>query len=111
VHVEDLADCYRLALERAPAGAYYYAENGENTLRELCQAIARAQGFDGRTQSLSIDEAYAEFGQAATDLSFGSNSRVRAVRARRELGWAPSRASLVHEIEHGCYASAQSAGP
>jgi nucleoside-diphosphate-sugar epimerase len=26
VHVEDLADCYRRALERAPAGAFYYAE-------------------------------------------------------------------------------------
>jgi nucleoside-diphosphate-sugar epimerase len=111
VHVEDLADCYRLALERAPAGAFYYAENGENTLRELGEAIARAQGLDGRTRSLSIDEAYAEFGQAATDLSFGSNSRVRALRARRELGWAPSRASLLHEIERGCYASARPAGP
>jgi nucleoside-diphosphate-sugar epimerase len=32
VHVEDVADLYRLALARAPAGAFYFAENGEALL-------------------------------------------------------------------------------
>jgi hypothetical protein len=36
----------------------------------------------------------------------GSNSRVRAVRARRELGWAPHRPSLLEDIEHGSYREA-----
>jgi hypothetical protein len=29
---------------------------------------------------------------------------VRAVRARRELGWAPKARTLLDEIERGCYA-------
>jgi hypothetical protein len=32
-----------------------------------------------------------------------SNSRVRAVRARRGLGWQPNARSLIEEIEQGCY--------
>ncbi len=30
VHIDDLGDLYLLALAKAPAGAFYYAENGEN---------------------------------------------------------------------------------
>jgi hypothetical protein len=33
----------------------------------------------------------------------GSNSRVRAKRARAELGWKPSARPLIEEIERGCY--------
>ena len=29
VHIDDVADIYALAVEKAPAGAYYFAENGE----------------------------------------------------------------------------------
>jgi hypothetical protein len=31
-----------------------------------------------------------------------SNSRVRAVQARK-LGWKPTARSLIEEIEQGCY--------
>jgi hypothetical protein len=34
----------------------------------------------------------------------GSNSRVRAKRARAELTWQPKARSLIEEIERGCYA-------
>jgi nucleoside-diphosphate-sugar epimerase len=34
----------------------------------------------------------------------GSNSRVRAKRARAELGWQPKAVSLIEEIKRGCYA-------
>jgi hypothetical protein len=34
----------------------------------------------------------------------GSNSRVRAKRARVELGWKPAGRALIEEIEEGCYA-------
>jgi hypothetical protein len=43
-------------------------------------------------------------GEAAAHFSFGSNSRVRAVRARRELGWSPKERALLDEIERGSYA-------
>lgn len=106
VHIDDLVDLYLLALEKAPAGAFYYAENGENSMREAAEAISRMLGFGGGTRDWPLQEAIAEWGESAAQYTFGSNSRVRAVRARRELGWSPAARSLIEEIEHGVYAEA-----
>jgi hypothetical protein len=64
-------------------------------------------GFGGRTESMTIEQAAAEWGEGAANDSMGSNSRVRAARARSELGWNPTGPSLIHEIERGCYAAAR----
>ena len=101
VHLDDVVDLYLLALERAPAGALYYAESGENSMREVCQAIGRALGLGERTEGMTVEEAAAEWGEGAAAYTMGSNSRVRAVRARRELGWRPSRPSLLETIARG----------
>jgi nucleoside-diphosphate-sugar epimerase len=106
VHIDDLVPLYLRALEKAPAGAFYYAENGENSYREIAAAISRMLGFGGRTRAMPMDEAVAEFGETAAQFSYGSNSRVRATRARQELGWAPKSGTLLDEIERGCYAAA-----
>jgi len=98
VHIEDLADLFLAALDRAPAGALYYAENGECSMKEIADAIARALQLGG-TASMTLAEAAAEWGEGAARWSFGSNSRVRAVRARSELGWAPHRPGLIECIE------------
>ena len=37
VHIDDLTALYVLAIEKAPAGVFYYAENGENSMREVLQ--------------------------------------------------------------------------
>ena len=103
VHINDLVDLYLRALESAPAGAFYYAENGENSMRALAEAISRMLGYGGRTEKMSVDDAIAEWGEGGARYTMGSNSRVRAVRAREELGWSPSATSLLDEIEHGCY--------
>jgi nucleoside-diphosphate-sugar epimerase len=106
VHVDDLVEMYLRALERAPAGAFYYAENGENSMREACRAIGRMLGLGERTEPITLEQAAAEWGEAAASYTMGSNSRVRAVRARRELGWTPRRAPLLEDIEHGSYREA-----
>lgn len=103
VHISDLVDLYVRAIEHAPAGAFYYAENGENSMREVAEAISRMLGYGGRTQDLSVDEAIAEWGEGGARYTMGSNSRVRSVRAREVLGWSPSAPPLLWEIEHGCY--------
>ena len=108
VHIDDLVELYLLALDRAPAGAFYFAENGENDMREVCAAIGRMLGQDGRTESMTLVEAAAEWGEGPAQDTMGSNSRVRGRRARLELGWAPSAPSLLEEIERGCYAAAAS---
>lgn len=98
VHVEDLADLYALALGAAPAGAFYFAENGEASYRDLCLAIARRLGL-GPPEPWPFDEAARELGEGSAAYTFGSNSRVRARRARRELGWRPRHASATEWIE------------
>jgi nucleoside-diphosphate-sugar epimerase len=104
VHIDDLVPLYLSAIERAPSGAFYFAENGENSMREMCEAIGRMLGQGGKTQSMSIAEAAAEWGEGAAENTMGSNSRVRAKRARAELAWTPSARPLIEEIERGCYA-------
>ena len=108
VHIDDLVELYLLALDKAPAGAFYFAENGENDMREVCAAIGRMLGQDGRTESMTLAEAAAEWGEGPAHDTMGSNSRVRGRRARAELGWAPRAPSLLEEIERGCYAEAAS---
>lgn len=105
VHIDDLVELYARALKDAPAGAFYFAENGENTMREVCAALGQALGLGGTTQAMTLAEAAAEWGEGAAQDTMGSNSRVRAVRARTELGWAPHARSLLDEIAHGCYSA------
>jgi nucleoside-diphosphate-sugar epimerase len=104
VHIDDLMALYVLAIEKAPAGAFYYAENGENSIREVCEAISRMLGQGGRTQSMTLEEAATEWGEGLANDTMGSNSRVRAKRARADLKWRPNARSLIEEIERGCYA-------
>ena len=104
VHIDDLMALYVLAIKKAPAGAFYYAENGENSMREVCEAISRMLGQGGRTQSMTVEEAATEWGDGPANDTMGSNSRVRAKRARAELKWRPKARSLIEEIERGCYA-------
>jgi nucleoside-diphosphate-sugar epimerase len=105
VHIDDLVELYGLALASAPAGAFYFAENGENSMRQICEAINRKLGAGAATVPMSLAEASCEWGEGAARNTMGSNSRVRAVRARSELGWRPGRPSLLDEIESGCYAT------
>jgi hypothetical protein len=60
-------------------------------------------GFTGTTEAMTLEEAAAEWGEGPTQDTMGSNSRVRASRARKELGWAPKAQSLIEEIGQGCY--------
>ncbi len=103
VHIDDLVDLYLLALASAPAGAFYFAENGENSMKQVCEAINRKLGVHADTVAMSLEEASREWGEGGARNTMGSNSRVRAVRARAELGWRPSRPALIDEIENGCY--------
>ncbi|GAA0993853.1 NAD-dependent epimerase/dehydratase family protein [Subtercola frigoramans] len=97
VHIDDLTDLYRLAIEAAPAGSFYFAENGESSYAEIGEAIADSLGLPG-VRSWDPDEAAAQWGAARAYFTFGSNSRVRALRARRELGWNPRYGSVLQWI-------------
>ncbi|MEY4908285.1 MAG: hypothetical protein RL260_2003 [Pseudomonadota bacterium] len=93
VHLDDLVALYLLVLDQAPPGAFYFAENGEASFGDLGAAIATRLGLPG-VVSLDPVVAAERWGVPRAYFSLGSNSRVRAVRARRELGWAPQHASV-----------------
>lgn len=103
VHIEDLAELYALAVEKGIAGSYFYAENGEASMKQVAESISRLLGFGGKTQSMTLAEAIKQWGQGAAHYALASNSRIRADKARKILGWQPSRRPLLEDIEKGSY--------
>lgn len=97
VHIDDVVDLYLLALTQAPAGAFYFAESGEASFGDIGAAIAKRLGLPG-VESLPPEVAAQRWGEAKAYFSLGSNSRVRSVRARSELGWTPRHASVIDWI-------------
>jgi nucleoside-diphosphate-sugar epimerase len=94
VHVGDMADLYLLALEKAPAGSFYFVENGEASFEDLVGAIAESLGL-GPAEGWDVDEAIAEWGFEKAVFALASNSRVRERQAREQLGWSPRHASVL----------------
>ncbi|HSI60551.1 MAG TPA: NAD-dependent epimerase/dehydratase family protein [Ideonella sp.] len=97
VHIEDVAELYLLALQKAPAGSFWFVENGEASYAQITAAIAQRLGLPA-AQDWPVEDAIAAWGFGHAVYSFGSNSRVSAARARRELGWAPRHASVTEWI-------------
>ena len=98
VHIDDLAELYVLALEKAPAGSFFYAENGEASYREIAKTISKSLGYGSETQALDIDEAIERWGPEAAHFAFGANSRVSAEKAKKLLGWVPNMHSIHEDI-------------
>jgi nucleoside-diphosphate-sugar epimerase len=84
----------------ATAAHFFFAENGEASLKEVAASVSRALGFDGKTESWKAEDALRAEGDWAR-FALGSNSRVRAVNARRLLGWSPQGPSLAEAVESG----------
>ena len=62
VHIDDVVELYVLALQKAPAGALYYAENGEQALKNVAASISRMLGFGGKTREWSRQDSEAALG-------------------------------------------------
>jgi nucleoside-diphosphate-sugar epimerase len=97
VHIEDVASLYQLVLEKGRGGGFYFVENGEASYLELATALSQRLGLPG-IEHLEAEKAAERWGVARAYFSFGSNSRVRAHRAREELGWAPRHSSVSNWI-------------
>ena len=102
VHVADLADFFRRALEDDSARGYHVIGDGRNpTVAELTDAAAVAVGAPGAVPG-SDDEARARLGDyfaAVLLLDQGTD----AAAARAEFGWRPSHPGLVDEFRNGSY--------
>ncbi|MEU4626503.1 NAD-dependent epimerase/dehydratase family protein [Actinoplanes sp. NPDC023801] len=102
VHVDDLAGLYVAALERAGHGETFLGAGGANpTTRELGEAASRRLGLGGRVvpeDPAATVERLGEFGRALL-----LDQQADGGKARRVLGWRPSRPSLLDEIAAGGY--------
>lgn len=99
VFIEDVVDLYALALEKTPAGTFYFVESGEASFVDMSNAMAAAMGL-GKAQAWPLKDAEAEWGYEMANYGLGSNSRVRGKNARELLGWAPKRSSVIDWIRN-----------
>ena len=101
VHVEDLAEAYRLAAERPDPGQgrprserFILNDGAEQTAREIAEAVAKATGVTA--QSWPREGVLAKLGAYGEALL--ASQRVTAAKARRELGWTPQHLSFATEV-------------
>lgn len=104
VHVDDLADLYLLALEKAPAGTLLLGVSGPSyPVREVAAAASRGVGAGGKTVGWPLEKAREKLGPYADALVLDQQASGR--RAEELLGWRPYRPDVLEDLERGSYRS------
>jgi nucleoside-diphosphate-sugar epimerase len=99
-HTLDVASLYRLALEKAPAGAQLYAATEEGiTVREIAETIGRHLGIPAVSIPAGEEAAhhFRRFPFITLDITMPN-----AV-TRQLLGWEPTHPGLIADLEQGHY--------
>jgi nucleoside-diphosphate-sugar epimerase len=105
VHVADLADFFRRALEADTARGRYLVGDGRNsTVAALTEAAAVAVGAPGAVPG-SDEEARARVGDYFAEVLL-LDQGMSAAKAREELGWQPTHSGLVDDLREGSYRGA-----
>ncbi|KAE8380919.1 hypothetical protein BDV26DRAFT_302415 [Aspergillus bertholletiae] len=107
IHVHDLTNLYIALVEAAAEGGgsatwgtegYYLVENGSFVWGDVERAVAQIAYEKGFIQHAGVDvlgwDATAQE-HSKGPYRWGSNSRGRALRARKLLGWNPTQLDLV----------------
>jgi len=95
-HLLDVARLYRLALEKAEAGARYHAVAEEGVaFRDIAQVIG--QRLNLPTASLSPQEAASHFGWLA--VFAGLDAPASGAQTQKQLGWKPNGPRLIADLE------------
>lgn len=97
VHIDDLANLYVIAVERAEAGSLLHASNdAPYTLKQIAELVATAGGLDGKVKSWPIEEARSIYGPAVD--GFVLDQKIESKKTRDALGWQLTAPSLVNEL-------------
>ena len=100
VHTLDAARLYRLALEAAPAGTRLHAVDDDGVpVRDIAEVIGRMLGVP--TAGIAPEAAGEHFSFLASFVSV--DNPASAELTRELLGWAPTHAGLIEDLEDGHY--------
>jgi nucleoside-diphosphate-sugar epimerase len=99
VHVDDVATLYVAALAAKPGSVYIGVGESHPTMKQVVEAAARGAGLDGKTVSITLEQARAQMGPIAD--AFALDQRLSSAKARRELGWAPTHDDPLADFERG----------
>ena len=131
VHVDDLAELYRLALEQDSESGILHGVTAEVTQRQLAGAVGRMLGVGDATKRLTfhdllglraseragvavagvlpaslqrrISAGASPSARIGLGISLSLNKRLSSERTRALLGWRPLRTDIVKDIESGSY--------
>jgi nucleoside-diphosphate-sugar epimerase len=99
-HVVDVARLYRLALEKAVAGARYNAVAEEGVAaRDIAEAIGR--GLKLPVVTVSAEEAQSHFGFLGSFV--GLDMPASSALTRTRLGWQPTGPGLIADLDAMTY--------
>jgi nucleoside-diphosphate-sugar epimerase len=102
VDVDDLAQLYVLALEKAPGGSLYNAVDGPSyRVLEVMEAASIGAGANGKTHGSPLEEARKTMGAFADALVL--DQQVSGEKAKKELGWSPRAVSVLDDLKSGSY--------
>jgi len=97
VHADDLADLYLLAIEKAPAASIFNGAHGPAiSLVEIARAASHGADAGGQVVEWPLDEARQALWVFADAIA--CDQLVSGELAERELGWRPSRHSIIDEL-------------
>jgi nucleoside-diphosphate-sugar epimerase len=103
VHVEDLADLYVRAVEKAPAGTLLHAADGPSVrLKDLAEAGSFGADAGGHIISLPVEQAPAKLGPLAE--AFLLDQVISGEKAKQLLGWNPHAVGILEDLRFGSYA-------
>jgi nucleoside-diphosphate-sugar epimerase len=99
-HVLDVAQLYRLALEKNEPGSRYHAVAEEGVpMREIAETIGK--GLKVPVKSISVEAAPAHFGWLAAFTNF--DAPASSAQTRQQLGWNPSGPGLIADLQQMRY--------
>ncbi|CAI7625242.1 unnamed protein product [Penicillium glandicola] len=105
VHVDDAAQLYFLAAQKAQPGDVFNAVSSHAvTARELATAIAHTANLP--LKSLSFDEVTSRMGEFVARFLSVEN-RASSKKARQQLGWEPRGPAILEDIETGSYSQGE----
>ena len=99
VHVDDVATLYVAALSAKAGSVYIGVGESHPTMKQVAEAAARGAGLEGRTVSITLEQARTRMGPIAD--AFALDQRLTSAKARRELGWAPAHNDPLATFERG----------